>query len=96
MNTLTWKRSATGNWVAYDGKNHYVIDSLVCFTGSGRGKACRRYRLRVNTSAVGGASPTLFLSAVAAQKHALALTNKFYHGKISNVTRNSGEKEATL
>lgn len=67
---MNWRRSATGNWVAYDGKNHYAINSLSCYEGR---KPCRRYRLRVNSSAVGGATPKLFKSVTGAKKFAESL-----------------------
>jgi len=65
---VDWRKSATGHWVAYDGKNHYSVQSLACFDA--RNKPCRRYRLRVNTLAVGGEKPKLFVSAAAAKKYA--------------------------
>lgn len=71
---MNWRRSATGNWVAYDGKNYYTVLSLVCFDD--KNKACRRYRLRVNNSAVGGANPKLFKSVTGAKKYAESLVGE--------------------
>lgn len=65
MIDLAWKRSATGNWVAFDGRNRYSIESLACYEGK---RQVRRYRLRINGSAVGGAHPRLFPSVAAAKK----------------------------
>lgn len=71
---MNWRTGPlTGRWVAYDGKNYYSIESLVCFVGR---KSCRRYRLRVNQSAVGGATPKLFNSVTGAQKYAESLAGE--------------------
>jgi hypothetical protein len=70
---MNWRKSATGSWVAYDGKNYYAVEPLNCFTkgGCGGGKLLIRYRLRVNQAAVGGADNTkLFASVAGAKKHA--------------------------
>jgi hypothetical protein len=72
MSLLAWKRSATGNWVATASGCRFSINSLVCFQGR---RSCRRYRLRVNESAVGGARPNLFASVSAAKKHAQTLVD---------------------
>jgi len=76
---MNWRKSATGSWVAYDGKNYYAVEPLNCFTkeGCGGGKLVIRYRLRINQAAVGGADKTkLFVSAAAGKKFADEMAKK--------------------
>jgi hypothetical protein len=68
---MIWRTGPlTGRWVAYDGKNYYSIESVICFVGK---KPCRRYRVRVNQSSIGGAEPKLFKSVNEAKKYVESL-----------------------
>ena len=71
---MNWRRSATGHWAAYDGKNHYSVGRPVCFDAKNR--SVYKYRLRVNDSAVGGATPKLFNSVTGAKKYADSLVGE--------------------
>lgn len=64
---MDWRRSATGNWVSFFAQRRFTIDSLACYIGK---KQVRRYRLRVDGSAVGGARPELYKSVAAAKRAA--------------------------
>lgn len=64
---MNWKRSATGNWVSYFAKRRFVIESLACWEAK---KQVRRYRLRVDGSAVGGVRPVLYKSVAGAKRAA--------------------------
>lgn len=69
---MNWKKSATGKTVATVTRR-YSIEPMNCFPTGGRGKLVINYRLRVNGSAVGGATPVMFPSIKLAQMAAIEI-----------------------